>query len=148
MIFTLSCKKENSDASNTKAIDSSIVYPELVYVPNNILAMPDSAKLTDGGHYGMGAILGTDAVLTIVMNNLSLDSPAGNIPIWGINVMNHPGWVIGGYDWTLNTQRFTCEHTGKIDCELVFMGQGKSGKCRIDIYENKNEKPKQKYIFW
>jgi hypothetical protein len=139
LAFTLmvSCKKK------TKKEDTTYInYPGTAYFGTNILALPDGGL--GSGTYGMGAELGKDAQLKIVITNLSTQTNT-NLPqpFWGYQ--NNIGWVISPYN---TTQTFTSSQIDKVDAELVFIQGGGQGSCKIDIYENSNSITKTKYFHW
>ena len=136
----VSCKKKAKKEDKT-----TIDYPGYVYYGENILSLPDGGL--GSGSYGMGAVLGEEANLKIVITNLSTYTNT-NVPMPSWFYGNNTGWVISNYNTSANTQTFTYTKTDKIDVELLFMQGGGQGACKIDIYENSSSITRTKYFHW
>ncbi|MDY0015436.1 MAG: hypothetical protein RBS13_04430 [Bacteroidales bacterium] len=156
-IFTLLCvaceeipdddnNNNNNDTTDLVKTDS-ISYPENVLFGNNFLALDDSSILVEADDYEIGAVLGKDAHLKLVMTNLSVIPPYEPGPVWFF-YMDEIGWIIGDYNESSNYQVLTSHATGKISCSITFEGFGYPGACKIDFYENSDTITQTKYYFW
>lgn len=154
-VFTLLCvaceevpdnENPNNNPNNSVNTDS-ITYPEKVIIGNNILALDDSSDLVSDDSYELGAVLGKDANLKLVITNLST-YPSGQMgPIWFFD-MDSQGWSINDYNESSNYQVLTSTSSGKIYAVISFDGFGYQGECRIDFYENSDTITQSKYFFW
>jgi hypothetical protein len=137
-MINISCHKDD---------DNVISYPNTISYGTNILTLPDSTVLSGQSDYDLGAVLGKDASLSLVITNLSaIDNVSGHLPVWFYD--NISGWTVEDYNGMNNTQKFISSQTGTIDLNLTFETFGKRGKCRIDFYENATTITRTKYLKW
>ncbi len=154
-VFTLLCvaceevpdnENPNNNPNDTIKTDS-ITYPETVLLGNNILALEDSTTLVSGDDYEIGAVLGKDAQLKLILTNLS-NSLSGEMgPIWFFDI-DDQGWIISDYNESSNNQTLISSSSGKISAFISFESFGYQGACKLDFYENSNTITQTKYYFW
>ncbi len=130
IISANSCKKES------ETIDNNILYPETSQYGQNILALADGTILSSDTNYGLCVNLGEDAILKIVITNLTNNDTV-------TSSSNYGGWFItydedGGlgnldYDEESDSQVFEPIKSGTCDREINFKA---SGECKIEYYEN------------
>ncbi|MBX7204850.1 MAG: hypothetical protein K1X81_05465 [Bacteroidia bacterium] len=136
--------------------DVSISYPENSQGQQNILALPDGAKVNQINAYIFAADIGDDAQLKIVITNLSNDKPTmfSQKPSWALSTTNRIGWTVmgevgGTMFYPSNYQIAEAAQTGKLNMPVHFVGTANiDGKCRIDFYENSGKITKTKYLVW
>jgi len=149
LIISVSCKKKTTPATTTTTTtQKGITYPDSIYYGKNSLTLPDSTILADSKDYGFAAILEKDASLSIVITDLNTtpDTATGHFPVWSYNIST-TGWAV--QNWTANnTQKFIASQTGKVDLAISFYAYGKTGKCKIDFYENSSTITRTKYLKW
>ena len=147
LFLCVACEKipeENKD----NITNDSITYPEEVIYGNNFLFLPDSSLLIPEDEYEIGANLGKDAHLKLVITNLSTNpNPEQMSPIWFLD-MEYEGWNIEYYNEISNYQTFISISTGKISAPISFEVYEGKGACRVDFYENSDTITKTKYFFW
>jgi len=138
ILILANCKK--SDATPEK--QTSITYPLNGNFGNNILSMADSTVINPQLIFSLAANLQTDAILKIIMTNLSTSSKAS----WFFDSASNQNWNISEYNTTLNQQIFTSNKGSSLDLSIEFSD---TGKCKIDFYENKTQTPtKSRYLTW
>lgn len=122
----------------------TITYPTSINYGENLLGM--SGTVVKGESYSVEADLGKNAVLKIVITNLSDQNPDLTIPRPRWLTAYDKGWVVDDYSYTTLNQSFQTTYQGKSDMKLVF--QGSPGKCRIDFYENSGKITNTKSYSW
>ena len=125
LVFTNQCKK--SDSNQEKQV--SINYPSTGKWGDNVLCINDSTLIDSSKDYSFNANLQSDAVLKIVITNLSIAEKSG----WFYDSNSNDGWNISEYNNGSQQQIFTSRKVGILDLDMTFIGPG---KCKIDFYEN------------
>jgi hypothetical protein len=125
LVFTNQCKK--SDSNQEKQL--SISYPSTGNWGDNVLYIKDSTLIDPSKDFSFRANLQADAVLKVIMTNLSIAEKSG----WFFDINSNDGWNITVYDNGSHQQIFTSRKAGVLDLDMTFIGPG---KCKIDIYEN------------
>ena len=141
LIMITSCKKEST--VNNSTFQNGISYPDSVYFGNNLLNYPDSSILTEGINYELGTILENDASLYLIFTNCS--DTTGLIPCWFLT--HYTGWINGNYNPNY-TQKIIASAGEKNSFLIQFLAFGKTGKCKLDFYENGNTITHTKHFCW
>ncbi len=139
ILFLSQCKK--SDSSTEK--QTLITYPVSGQYGNNILAMADGTIVDTHLTFSLSASLQGDALLKIIMTNLS----TGGRAVWLYDQGSNQNWNISTFNTNLNQQTFTSKICSSLDLRMTFADT--LGKCKIDFFENNSQSPsKSKYIIW
>jgi len=125
MVFASQCKKSDSNQEKQLLIN----YPSTGYWGDNVLWMQDSKLVDSSKDYSFAANLQSDAVLKIVITNLSVAEKSG----WFYDSNSNGGWNITEYNNVSHLQIFNSRKVGGLDLDMTFIGPG---KCKIDFYEN------------